>query len=176
MQNTCRCSFIVREVSLAILDIAENSIDAKATLIRIRVTKSDEGISFEVADDGSGMSDKTLRKATAKGFSTKGGAGLGLALLEEETALAGGELKIVSQEGKGTTVFATYKDVGVNIGNLGATFVALVDEGYDTVLETDNCGIKKSYDTRELKSSSSVAELQSGGVLRLIREDINKNN
>ena len=164
----------MREISLAILDVAQNSIDALATLIEIDVMQNESGISFEVSDNGSGMSEEQLFRATEQGVSYKGSSGLGLALLKDETSEAGGKLEIFSRIGSGTRVKASYMTKEAILGNLGATFVALVDEGYDVVLNLDVFGIKSNYDTRELKSSAGVADLQSSGALRLIREDINK--
>lgn len=162
----------MREVSLAVLDIAQNSIDAGATLIKISVTLRESGVSFEIADNGEGMSEKTLRSARDRGVSHKGGSGLGLYLLERETSECGGNLRIVSKTGEGTKVFATFGTES-EIGDLGSTFVALVAEEYDVTLEIDILGSKSLFDTRELKSSAGVAKLQSSGALRLIREDIN---
>jgi len=168
----------MREVSLAVLDIAENSIDARATLINIDVKLSENGISFSVTDNGVGMDDNEAASAVRKGVSFKGSTGIGLALVKEDAESTGGKFEIISRKGAGTTVKAEF--VGsrnaVTLGNLGATFVALTDEGYDVVLTVDNRGDIKTYDTRALKSSAAVAELQSSGALRLIREDINKNN
>ena len=164
----------MREISLAILDVAQNSIGASATLIEISVVQSERGIEFEVADNGNGMSGDELQRATERGVSYKGSSGLGLALLKEETAEAGGKLEIISQKESGTTVKAEYKSNTAILGKLGDTFAVLVDEGYDTVLNLSVFGSKSSYDTRELKSSATVADLQSSGALRLIREDINK--
>ena len=164
----------MREISLAILDVAQNSIDAGATLIEISVAIDKKSIAFEIADNGNGMSEEELKRATERGVSFKGSSGLGLALLKEETSKSGGKLEIISQKGKGTTIKAEYQAKSAILGKLGDTFAVLVDEGYDTVLDISVFGVKSSYDTRELKSSAGVAELQSSGALRLIREDINK--
>ncbi|MCM1305832.1 MAG: ATP-binding protein [Bacteroides sp.] len=164
----------MREISLAILDVAQNSIDAGATLVEITVTIDENLIGFAVADNGKGMSEVELSNAVERGVSFKGGSGLGLALLKEETCEAGGKLKISSEAGAGATVKAEYKAKSAVIGKLGDTFATLVDEGYDTVLNLSVLGKRYSYDTRELKSSAGVARLQSSGALRLIREDINK--
>lgn len=162
----------MREVSLAVLDIAQNSIDAGATLIEIRVALRERGVLFEITDNGEGMSEETLRSARDRGVSHKGGSGLGLYLLERETAECGGNLRIFSETGEGTRVVADFNGER-KIGDLGSTFVALVAEEYDVTLEIDILGSKSLYDTRELKASAGVAELQSSGALRLIREDIN---
>lgn len=165
----------MREISLAILDIAQNSVDAGADLIEISLTRDENGICFTIADNGCGMSEIQLKEATEKGVSFKGSTGLGLALLKEETELSDGGIEISSTEGVGTTVKAKFKkDASYKIGKLGDTFAALIDEGYDAVLILDIFGTVNRYDTRELKSSADVATLQSSGALRLIREDINE--
>lgn len=165
----------MREVSLAILDAAENSVSANAKLIKIEVSVFEDGISFSVSDDGVGMSEEELKSATQKGVSFKGSTGLGLALIKEDAESLGGSLKIISNKNCGTEVFADYPSKEAVLGDLGATFVALTDDGFDVVLTVKHCGTLKRYDTRELKSSSCTADLQSLGALRLIREEINQN-
>ena len=165
----------MREISLAILDVVQNSIDAGATIIEVNVGVTDSVIRFEITDNGVGMTETELKKATESGASFKGSTGYGLALLKNEVSQSGGDLIIKSKSGIGTVVNAKYnRNNQCLIGDLGSTFVALVDEGFDVVLTIDLYGELKCYDTRELKSSAGVAELQSSGALRLIREDINK--
>lgn len=166
----------MREVSLALLDVVGNSIDAGATLIEIDITVSSEHTAFEVKDNGVGMDEGTLAAAMLKGVSFKGSSGLGLALLKEEAESTGGNVKIISKSGKGTTVSASFYGLQTaSSGDLGATYVTLIDDSYDVVMNVDLFGNKTGYDSREIKSSSDTAYLQSSGTLRLIREDINKN-
>ncbi len=165
----------MREISLAVLDIAQNSIDANAGLIKIDLSVDDDFIEIKVSDDGEGMSDTQLEMATELGVSFKGGSGLGLSLLKDEILQCDGVLNIKSEVGFGTTVEARYNSIAqAEIGDFGSTFVTLVDESFDTVLTLNIRGLVAEYDTREIKSSACVADLQSSGVLRLIREDINK--
>lgn len=166
----------MREISLAILDVALNSVDAGATDVEIAVVWTESGLSFTVTDNGEGMDESTLKKAAERGVSFKGSSGLGLALVKEDAESCGGELKIISQKGNGTTVEASFcgspKDIP--LGNLGATYVALIDDGYEVMLRINAFGTTKEYYSRELKSSFGIAALQASGTLRLIREDINK--
>lgn len=166
----------MREISLDVSDIAQNSIDAGAKLLQITIAITNGVISFEVTDDGEGMDESTLAVAMQRGVSFKGSTGLGLAIVAEDAHKANGKFEITSQKGCGTRVTASFLRAcdGVTLGDLGATAVTLVDEGYDTVLTLIIGENKFEMDTRKLKSASSVAELQSHGVLRLIREDINK--
>ncbi|MGB7296625.1 MAG: ATP-binding protein, partial [Candidatus Aminicenantales bacterium] len=61
----------MRDLSLHILDIAENSIEAKATRIEIRLEESRELNRFvlEISDDGTGM-DKDMLKRVLDPFMT----------------------------------------------------------------------------------------------------------
>ncbi len=166
----------MREVSLAVLDIAMNAVDAGAKHVEINVEFDANGLEFEVKDDGAGMDWATLVAAVQKGISFKGGAGLGLALLKEETESTGGKIEIDSRLQVGTSVKATYcgSPEQVVIGNLGETFTALADTDYDLSLRICAFGTRKLYDTSGLKSSSDTATTMPFGTLRSIREDINK--
>ena len=46
----------MKELSLNILDIAENSVKAGATLTEILLAESDETLTLKIKDDGCGMS------------------------------------------------------------------------------------------------------------------------
>lgn len=163
----------MRDVSLSLLDIAQNSVDAGATLIRIFLSCDGSFTYFTVEDNGCGMDEEALSNVLQEGFSSKGSHGMGLPLVKKDAEASGGRFEIISECGKGTKTEASF-GAEVRIGNIGETFVTLVDEGYDTVFTAELSGKKIGYDSRELKSALSVAQLQSLGVLRLIREDINK--
>ncbi|MDE6302273.1 MAG: ATP-binding protein, partial [Clostridia bacterium] len=94
----------MREVSLAVLDIAQNSVDAGAKLIEISVEIRKDGLTFEVRDDGVGMDGDTLAVCAQKDVSFKGSTGLGLALLKEETESTGGKVTVNSEKYVGTAV------------------------------------------------------------------------
>ncbi|WP_158639312.1 PAS domain-containing protein [Elioraea rosea] len=64
-------------------------------------------VEISVADSGTGMTEEVLRRASEPFFTTKRsgrGAGLGLAMVEGFVRQAGGELRIESTRGRGTTV------------------------------------------------------------------------
>ena len=52
----------MRELALNILDVAENSLRAKATKIQIDVDVADDTIRITVADNGRGMSEEFLSR------------------------------------------------------------------------------------------------------------------
>jgi signal transduction histidine kinase/ActR/RegA family two-component response regulator len=66
-----------------------------------------EYVLITIADDGEGMDETTLAKATEPFFTTKGpgkGTGLGLSMVQGLAAQSGGLLRIQSQPGAGTVV------------------------------------------------------------------------
>jgi anti-sigma regulatory factor (Ser/Thr protein kinase) len=123
----------VQDLSLHILDVAENSIAAGAKNVAIRLSEDLETdtLTLEIEDDGKGMAKWMLKKATDPFVTGKQGkqVGLGLALLSQAAAEANGLLKIESEPGKGTLVRATFQYSHVDrkpIGNLGETLTTLI--------------------------------------------------
>jgi hypothetical protein len=102
---------MMEDLSLHILDIAENGIAAGAKRISISINenKKRDLLTIRVSDNGRGMSKDTLRRALDPFFSTKGKAtGLGLALLAQAAEQCGGGLAIATAYGKGTKVMARF--------------------------------------------------------------------
>ena len=122
----------MEDISLHILDIAENSIRAKARNVDIMLAedKNNDLLTLTIKDDGEGMDDKTKAYAVNPFFSTKKGkkVGLGLAFLSHSAEEAGGAMKVESEPGKGTKVTATFKLGHIDrkpFGNLNETIKCL---------------------------------------------------
>ena len=122
----------MEDISLHILDIAENSIRAKAKNINIEIIedKKNDLITLTIEDDGVGIDDKTKEYALNPFFTTKKGkkVGLGLAFLSHSAEEAGGALKIESEQGRGTTITATFRLGHIDrkpLGNLNETITCL---------------------------------------------------
>ncbi len=108
-----------------LLNLVSNAIDAciydldlskKLHHVWIKTRLKDNNcITFEVTDDGTGMSDEVKKKLFSAFFSTKGGKGTGLGLLVTQKVIQenGGDIKVESQPGLGSTFFVTlpYRDV-----------------------------------------------------------------
>lgn len=100
------------ELSLNVLDVAQNSIKAGATLIEISVdvqTVSDR-ITIVIADNGCGMDEATLSQVTDPFYTTRTTrkVGLGVPLFKMAAEMTGGSFEITSQVGKGTRVTAEF--------------------------------------------------------------------
>ena len=123
----------MKELSLHILDIAQNSINALANIIRITVkedTSRDELIIL-VEDNGQGMDKETINKVKDPFFTSRNTrkVGLGIPLLQAAAKRCGGDLKIQSEPGKGTRVTAYFIDSHIDrapLGNLCDTLLSLI--------------------------------------------------
>lgn len=122
----------MEDISLHILDIAENSVRAKAKNIAIMITedRKNDLLTLTIEDDGVGMDDKTKERALDPFFTTKKGkkVGFGLAFLFHSAEEAGGMMKIESEPGKGTRITATFKLGHIDrkpLGNLNETIKCL---------------------------------------------------
>lgn len=103
----------MRTISEHVLDIVQNSIKAKATLIEIIVEedKINDLCLLIIKDNGCGMNDETLRKAANPFFTSRNTrkVGLGLALLKQNAESTRGRFILDSKLGVGTKVEAGFQ-------------------------------------------------------------------
>ncbi|MBO7744615.1 HAMP domain-containing histidine kinase [Paenibacillus sp. MWE-103] len=94
----------------AIHNVLQNAIDAmpRGGELHVAVFGGKRGSTVEVRDTGAGIEKARLRKVTEPFYTTKSGGamnfGLGLAYCAQLMSRQGGELRISSEPGKGTTV------------------------------------------------------------------------
>lgn len=103
----------MEDLSLHILDIAENAIRAEAKKIVIEIVedKSKDRLTVCIKDDGKGMDEDTVKKVLDPFFTTQEGkrTGLGLSLLSQAARQTGGDIRVESEKGKGTIIQAVFK-------------------------------------------------------------------
>jgi hypothetical protein len=168
----------VEDISLHILDIAENSIRAGANKIEIIIARDggQDLFHLEVNDDGSGMDAATLAKIRDPFFTTKHKkTGLGIPLLSQAAEQTGGQLTIESSPGKGTRISATFRWSHVDrppIGSMAETLLALIagHPDRDYIYEEREGQSSFRFDTREIKADLSGVPIQEPSVLHAIRE------
>lgn len=171
----------MEDLSLHILDVAENSLKAGAQQIRIRILedlKADR-LEIEVEDDGSGMDSEMTAKALDPFVTTRTTrrVGLGLPLLREAARMAGGEVELDSRPGRGTRVRATFQHSHIDrkpLGDMGATLVGILLGGHqvDVLYEHTRDGRTFSLDTRELRAELDPVGLTEPEVLQWIRQRV----
>lgn len=172
----------MRELSLHILDIAENSFEANATLVGISVTQHDDYLTIFTYDNGDGMDKEFLKTVTSPYQTTKKGkkVGMGIPLLKASAERCGGIFEITSDKGKGTLVTATFKIDDIDrppLGDIAETLVTLLGNLGDREL----CFYYEAYDCEFLLDSYEIKEelgsvpLNSPEVLVFLREMIKEN-
>ena len=122
----------MRDMSLHILDLTENSIRAGASVVSVTVAEDPEKDVLEIVveDNGTGLS-VPPEKATDPFYTTKAGkrTGLGLSLFRAAAEQAGGGLKLGRSPLGGASVHATMVLSHVDrvpLGDLAATFSSVV--------------------------------------------------
>jgi len=122
------------ELSLHILDVAMNSMAARARTVQIMIGEHArrDRLSIRIQDDGQGMDADTLKHVlanlTTSKHSRKKNIGLGLALLRQTVEMCDGKFEVRSTPRMGTTVTAIMKLSHVDrppLGDLNATILAL---------------------------------------------------
>lgn len=93
----------MKELSLNILDISENSVKAGAALVEITVSEDNDTLSISVKDDGCGMSEETVRSVIDPFYTTRTtrSVGLGIPLLKMAAEQTGGRIEISSTRDDG---------------------------------------------------------------------------
>ena len=154
----------MKELSLNVLDIAMNSVKAKATLINIHITENEELLTMEIIDNGCGMTAEFLRGVIDPFCTTRTTrkVGLGIPLLKLAAEQTGGRVEISSHhelefpENHGTHVTATFYKQHIDftpIGDIISTITTLIqgnpDIDFDFLHKSNTFDV--SLDTREVR-------------------------
>jgi anti-sigma regulatory factor (Ser/Thr protein kinase) len=124
------------ELSLHILDILRNSVEAGATRIGVKLEEDLEAdwLIIEVTDNGRGMSSEMVAKVLDPFVTTRNTrrVGLGLPLFAEAARQCEGGLEIQSSPGKGTRITARFRHSHWDrapLGNIVATLMTILLSG-----------------------------------------------
>lgn len=151
---------VVRDISLHVLDIANNSLAAGASLIEILVEEDtvNNMLRVRIQDNGCGMDEETANKAVDPFYTSRKTrrVGLGLPLLKASCERCGGRFLIESEPGKGTGIDASFEYDNIDrppLGDMPETIFSLVilNPSIDFVYRHLRNKQVFSMDTRELK-------------------------
>jgi hypothetical protein len=171
----------MKDLSLHILDIVENSVAAQASWIEIRISEDQKKnvLSVEISDNGAGMDEETVKKALDPFYTSKTVRrfGLGLPLLSEAAKAANGHLSIQSKKGEGTTIRADFQHSHVDrkpLGAMGQTIIALVmgNPGIDLIYVHKKNSHEYILDTRKIKAQLMDIPINSPEGIRMIRKNL----
>lgn len=174
----------MRELSLNVLDIAQNSVAANATLVEIELKESTttHDLFISVKDNGKGMSKEKLENVLDPFFTTRTTrkVGLGVPLFKFAAEMTGGEFKIDSEENVGTCVLAHFKTDHLDftpIGDMTSTFISLITMNLNMDFVYKRSLDKKSFtvDTRQLKEILGDVPLNEPEITQWITDYVNEN-
>lgn len=148
------------EISLNILDVAENSVRAKASLIEITVSvkPKEDTLSVIIRDDGCGMTADQVKRAQDPFFTTRTTriVGLGLPFFKQAAESTGGTFSINSEKGIGTIVKAVFILSHIDrmpLGDISSTIHTLIvfNEHIDFRYTYEYADRGFTLDTREMR-------------------------
>lgn len=172
------------EISLNILDVAENSVRAEASLIRIEVLISTEAdtLTVVIADDGCGMGDEQVRHVTDPFYTTRTTrkVGLGIPFFKQAAESTGGNFTITSKKGVGTTIKAVFGLTHIDrmpLGDVNATIhtLAVFNESIDFHYRYAYDEMEFVMDTKKMKEILGGVSLKEAEVSQFIKEFLETN-
>ncbi|QSX06202.1 ATP-binding protein [Sedimentibacter sp. zth1] len=174
----------MKELSLHILDIVQNSIKASATLIIVTFSDNivSNSVKITIEDNGVGMDEDTLQNVLNPFYTTRTTrkVGLGLSLLNEAANRCNGFLNITSKIGIGTKVECMFEKNNIDtapLGNISETIITIVNSmctSCDLIYRHTVNDNMFEFSTIKIKEILQEVDINSPDVLKWIREYINE--
>jgi anti-sigma regulatory factor (Ser/Thr protein kinase) len=174
----------VKDLSMHIMDIFQNSIRAQATAISLDIVEDTQEnfLRLVFTDNGVGMSDEMIEKVTDPFFTTRKtrNVGLGLPLLKQNAERTGGNFKIESQEGEGTRVTVQFVLDHLDrpvLGDVPGAVLLTITANPEIGFSYSHKKAEKSYclSTSDLKAALGDIPFNSPMVYQYLREMVTEN-
>lgn len=175
---------MMQELSMNILDVAENSVRAGASLVEITVDEQPDKdrLTITISDNGCGMSAKQLEQISDPFFTTRTTrkVGLGIPFFRMAAELTGGSLDISSTEKVGTVITAVFVLSSIDLmpmGDLNESIFVLIHGSPDIdFLFTRRFGeAEMVLDTRSFRKILGDIPLNAPQVSGFIRDFLAEN-
>lgn len=167
----------MKELSLHILDIVQNSIKAKAKNITVEIVENtgDDTLTISVTDDGCGMSEEFLANVRDPFTTTRTTrkTGMGISLFEAAAVQTGGGLDITSRLGEGTTLKVWFGLSSIDrapLGDMAGTMETIIGGAPDIDYIYRHITNKGEFllDTKELRQMLGSVPLNVPDILSWI--------
>ena len=174
----------MRELALNVMDVAQNSISAGASLITLTVAEDSaaDRLSITLEDNGCGMTEEQVRSVVDPFYTTRTTrkVGMGIPLFKMAAEQTGGSLYIFSKVGLGTNVQAVFNTDHVDftpLGDINATIVTLVTMNTDRDFLFRRKRDEREFvlDTAEVKSVLAGVPLNEPAVVQWIKGYLEEN-
>ena len=168
----------MKELSLHILDIVQNSLGAKAMLIKIDLVEDlkKDLLLISIDDNGVGMDESVAKSVLDPFYTTRTTrkVGLGLPLLAQAAKGCGGDIDIQTKKGKGTIIKASFGLSHIDrapIGSMSDTMVTLIALNPEVDFVYRHCIADKEFilDTRIIKNTLQEVPINYPSVLDWIK-------
>ncbi len=169
----------MRELSLHILDIVQNSIAAGAEVITVVIKEEEENnqLVIKIADDGCGMTAEEQTKVIDPFVTSRQTreVGLGLPLLKEAAEQCAGSFQLSSQPGAGTTVVAEFEHDHIDrapLGDMVGTIITVLNSNPKLELVYRHQVGKQEFvfDTRKIKEELADVPINNPQILNWLRD------
>lgn len=171
----------MRDLSLHILDLVQNSIKANASMIEVHISAYTERnqLSIEISDNGYGMDSDFLKKVEDPFVTTRNTrkVGLGIPLLKESALKCEGNFNIYSKKNNGTKVTATFSINHIDrlpLGDIGDTMTLLISTNENIQFEL-TMESEKGYfniNTREINKQLNGISITEFEVVQWLKDYI----
>ena len=175
---------MMQELSMNILDVAENSVRASATLVEITIDEKpqEDILSVTISDNGCGMTPEQIKNVTNPFYTTRSTrkVGLGVPFFKMAAELTGGKLEIQSTVGVGTVLKADFVRSSIDLmplGDINETIGTLIhcNPHIDFIYTRRFENAQMTLDTREFRHILDGIELNDPKVSKFIREFLAEN-
>ena len=167
----------MQDLSLNVLDIAENSVKAKATEIKISVLENGDSLEIIIEDNGCGMSEETVKNVVDPFYTTRTTrkVGLGVPFFKMSAEQTGGSFLISSEIGVGTRVSAKYDMSHIDmmpVGDMEETVLSLVtlNTHIDFLYVRSKNGNTFEFSTKEIKEILGDVPLNEPEIVVFLRD------
>ncbi len=174
----------MKELSLHILDILQNSVVAGATLIELGIIEdaAEDILKFTIIDNGKGMPPEMVQ-AVVDPFTTSRSTrkvGMGIPLLKLAAENTGGGIELSSEVGKGTVISATFGHSHIDrqpLGDMAETMLTTVTsyENIDFVYRHRVNDREFEFDTRQIREILGGVSLNSPEIILWLSEYLKEN-
>ena len=174
----------MRELSLNVLDIAQNSIVAGASLTEILIKEDtrEKTLLIGIYDNGKGMTPEQVENVKDPFFTTRTTrkVGMGIPLFKLAAEQTGGSFSITSQVGVGTRVDALFKTDSIDftpLGDIASTIATIVsmNEDKDFVYIRNIDGKEFEFKSSDIKKILDGVPLSEPSVMSWIEDYIREN-
>ncbi len=169
----------MRELSLHVLDLLQNSLEAGATEISVAVLENRRAdrLEIEVVDNGRGM-EPALARVVTDAFVTSRTTrrvGLGLPLLAQAAEHCGGGIAVKSVPGAGTSITATFQLSHIDrapLGDMASTLLSVILQEPPVALRYRHQVDERvfEFDTRTMAAELEGVPFSHPAILRWLRE------